>query len=259
MSGEVLLIRKEVIMMLSLSDIEKDYLEYKELTLNRRALTDSNKENEMKFLYEKLFVISKTSGILFHHKDKQLREFSKQVKSNMIISYDLFNLNYFSASRKVLRSSIESLLRLALSLYRTDRYNYLIQNEEYEATKSLAELRSICDSSRIRRLTTKSKEIFLCTNLNEIIIKLDDMYSDFSSFVHADPNVDPSPKLYLNNVKEISEKDYQEIYLDIKNLVDITLVIFYTSPLTREVFTREDRLIMEKNLEGYLIEALDNI
>ncbi|MBB5150570.1 hypothetical protein HNR36_002998 [Ureibacillus thermosphaericus] len=104
-------------------DWEVDFESYEMFLANREYFTNTELKSRFLRIYQKIYLYTTlTNGICELDKRSKIEQFFFECKNNMIISYDLANLNYINASKQILRSCIESFFRLSLGISRYIEY-----------------------------------------------------------------------------------------------------------------------------------------
>lgn len=241
---------------------ENDYKEYIRYTENRMNVTNSGFENEVKNLYELLYIFS---NVIYVYKDLDTKSnmwnFISETKNDLIICFDLLNINYHTASKKILRSSIESFFRFSLCLA---RYNEYKENKElgiFQATDSLKQLKAMVDTHKVGKMTFFTLEYFSNTGINQKYADLINKYSDLSGNVHVNSKEVFTPHRFLSNYSTI---DKNEVSINIKGqtevLVDMLLCLYYFD-LSNEIGTFSKRFLLKiENIGGEKVtKYLDNL
>ncbi|EAD0080785.1 hypothetical protein NB59_14800 [Listeria monocytogenes] len=240
---------------------DNDYKEYISYTENRTSVTNSGFENEIKELYELLYLFS---SVIYVYKDLDTKSnmwnFISETKNDLIICFDLLNINYHTASKKILRSSIESFFRFSLCLARYNEYKENKKNGIFHATDSLKQLKSMIDTHKVGKMTFFTLDYFSNTEINQKYTKLINSYSDLSGNVHVNSKEIFTPHRFLSNYSTI---DRNEVSRSIKGqkevLIDMLLCLYYFD-LSNEIrtFPKHFLLKIENIGGGDVTKYLDN-
>lgn len=228
--------------------VESDYFDYIKYTENRTSLRTSGFESEIKELYELLYLFSSNIDI-YQNLDKKsfMWDYISETKNDLIISFDLLNVNYLTASKRILRSAIESFFRFSLCFSRFKEYSCNRANKIYNATDNLKELKSMTDTHKVGKMTNYTKNYFSNSKINKQVESLYNKYSSLSSSVHVNSKTNFSPQRFLNEYSSIKNEDVSqniEVYRDI--LIDILLSLYYfDSWLSFSAFAKRSILKLE--------------
>ncbi|MCA6741442.1 hypothetical protein [Enterococcus durans] len=228
--------------------VESDYVDYIKYTENRISLSTSGFENEIKELYDLLYLFSSNIDI-YQDLDKKsfMWEYISETKNDLIISFDLLNINYLTASKRILRSAIESFFRFSLCFSRFKEYSQNKENNIYNVTDNLKELKSMTDTHKVGKMTFYTKNYFSNTIINKQVDGLYNKYSSLSSSVHVNSKTSFSPQRFLNEYSSVKNEDVSKnikIYRDI--LIDMLLSLYYfDSWLSSSTFTKRSILKLE--------------
>ncbi|MEB6086759.1 hypothetical protein MXF21_11600 [Enterococcus casseliflavus] len=228
--------------------LESDYAEYINYTAHRTSIIDSGFESDIKDLYRLLYIFS-SNIYIYRDIDKKsfMWNYISETKNDLIISFDLLNINYMTASKRILRSAIESFFRFSLCFARFDEYSQNKKAGIFQATEVLKQLKSMSDTHKVGKMTFYVSEYFQSTKIESQINKLYDKYSSLSSIVHVNSKTDFSPQRFLSQYASIIEDDVREnvrTYKEIMLLILLCLYYFETK-LSESTFSKITILTIE--------------
>ena len=241
--------------------IERDYEKYKEFVKKRKFLFEDSEYADLDNIYFKLYTISELI-IPLENIDKRgmISDFSRELKNTLIISFDLLNMNYLNSSKQILRSSIENLFRLSLSICRYNEYQINISNNLFGSTESLKNLKRLYTGQAVYRLTSGTLNYFENTEVITCFNKLNTFYSNLSGNVHVNATSNFSPQKFLEDYSKLDNetiKDYIDFYL--KAVECIAISLFYLLKILGVKITKKQIQIVEMGLEEDMVEVLNKI
>ncbi len=219
-------------------------------------------KNNLKINYKLLYLLANlTPAFQSFDERSKIWKYVNQCKKDMIIAFDLININYTDSGKRIMRSSIESFFRFSLSTLRHHIYINNCKNGDYSANKELKELKSICDSYKIGKLTSKSKEYFQGTVIEVCINQLNEFYTELSGIVHTNNTELFSPQEYLVEYQVLdAESVSKAIRLYKKIVIKFLLVIYWFDLLLeRNIYRKTDLQLLEKESDQLDLEILNNI
>ncbi|WP_201714677.1 hypothetical protein [Rossellomorea arthrocnemi] len=208
-----------------------DYELYEKLLNERVFFTNTELKDRLLIIYKKIYLYTTlTNSITEVDSRSNIENFFNECKNNLIISYDLTNINYINASKQILRSAIESFFRFSLAISRYIEYKENKKNRIFSVTESLRELKSMQDTHKVGRLTRFVLDYYECTPVKSVYMNLYTLYSDFSSIVHVNTKDNFTPHKYLSDYILLDE-DMIHVHLSHIEVVinSIIQVIFYFS------------------------------
>ncbi|WP_421383367.1 hypothetical protein ACOJQI_02880 [Bacillus salacetis] len=210
---------------------QQDFEHYEKLLSERDLFTNTDLRDELVKIYKKIFLYTTfTSPVTNLDKRSKVENFFNECKNNLIISYDLANVNYINASKQILRSAIESFFRLSLAISRYIEYKENKKQGLFSVTESLRELKSMQDTHKIGRLTRFVIDYYSGTPVEGLYCCLYELYSNFSSIVHVNTKENFTPHKYLSDYMKFNEDAIQSHLSQLEVVVDcIIQVIFYFS------------------------------
>ncbi|EUJ26925.1 PE PGRS family protein [Listeria floridensis FSL S10-1187] len=227
---------------------DNDYNEYIIYTENRTSISSSGFKKEIKELYELLYIFS---SVIFLYKDLDINSkiwnFISETKNDLIICFDLLNMNYHTASKKILRSSIESFLRFSLCVARYYEYKDNKANNIFRATDSLKQLKAMVDTHKVGKMTFFTQNYFSNTGISKNYLSLINKYRDLSGNVHVNSNEIFTPHRFLSSYSTV---DIDEVTSNINEqkevLINILLCLYYFDlMLKKESFSKYFLLKLE--------------
>lgn len=241
--------------------IERDYEEYKNFVKKRKFLFEDSEYKDLDNIYFKLYTISELI-IPLENIDKKamISDFSRELKNTLIISFDLLNMNYLNSSKQILRSSIENLFRLSLSISRYNEYQINISNNLFGSTESLKSLKKLYTGQAVYKLTSGTLNYFENTEVITCFNKLNICYSNLSGNVHVNKTSNFSPQKFLEDYSKLDNetiKDYIDFYLKVVECIAISL--FYFLNILRIKITKKQIQTVEMGLEEDMVEVLNKI
>jgi len=241
--------------------IERDYEKYKNFVKKRKFLFEDSEYKDLDNIYFKLYTISELI-IPLENIDKKamISDFSRELKNTLIISFDLLNMNYLNSSKQILRSSIENLFRLSLSISRYNEYQINISNNLFGSTESLKSLKRLYTGQAVYKLTSGTLNYFENTEVITCFNKLNTCYSNLSGNVHVNETSNFSPQKFLEDYSKLDNetiKDYIDFYLKVVECIAISL--FYFLNILRIKITKKQIQTVEMGLEEDMVEVLNKI
>ncbi|MFI3685190.1 hypothetical protein VBH15_09530 [Vagococcus fluvialis] len=210
--------------------IDEDYYSYLTFVSNRVLITETDLKNKFKDCYKLIYM---SSEIIAKFEDLDKRShidfYLNEMKNDLIISLDLLNMNYLTASKKVLRSSVEAFFRVSLAIKRYVIYQENVKNKNFSVTSELAELKSIIDAHKVYKLTSSSVDFYKDSEIADIIMELNTFYSELSGSVHVNSIAEFTPKQYLSEYSLLDEPKcfkYLDMYTKIITNILLSMLLF---------------------------------
>jgi hypothetical protein len=228
-----------------LDEQQKDFQKYLLFLKSRKYLTDTDLLGVVERVYKKIYMITTIAGSLGKVDSRSdIENFYYESKNNLILSLDLCNINYYNASKQLLRSAIESFFRLCLALERYIVYRTNKQNNIFHATPELTQLKNMQYTHSVGKVTRYIVRYFSTTSVSSIFSELNTNYSILSGNVHVNKKENFTPHKYLMDYVSIDrELSEQSLYLLEKTINAIIIILYYfTFQLTTEgvSFTKRD-------------------
>lgn len=217
---------------------DTDFSRYKEYVNNRVPLFDVDAiEENIESIFKKLYLFTEFvedfNGISLL--DPEPNKFIYETKSNLILAFDLLNINYLNVAKLLFRSSIEQFYRFLLSITRIKEYENNISLKVFNSTDSLRDLRSAIDTHKIGKMTNYVKKRFESTPINTYINDLYEYYGHLSKYVHVNDSDIFSEKILLEDYNERDNQgilSFINIFSDLINLyLKILLYLYHTHNL----------------------------
>jgi len=161
------------------------------------------------------------------NKKNKTADFMNESKIDLITGFDLLNINYLKASKKTLRSAIESFFRFSLEFERYAEYQRNRERKVYEATQTLKDLKSMVDTHKVGKMTRYTIGYFTQQPVHDLYCDLNKKYSELSSYVHVNSENFFTPHAFLSNYSELNKleiNDYLEFYKGV--LLDFLLILY---------------------------------
>lgn len=237
---------------------ENDFKEYISYTEKRPHLNQSNLTMDLKNYYELLFIFSNVIYIFRDLDNKSnMWDFICETKNDLIICFDLLNMNYHTASKKILRSSIESFFRFSLSLARYEEYKENREQQIFSATDSLRNLKSMVATHKVGKMTTFTLEYFSETEVANSFVSLNRIYSSLSGNVHVNSKENFTPHRFLSNYLEIKDEDVVDnLKVQKSVLINILIILYYFDLKSkRRIFSKPEILKIE-NIGGEEVSTI---
>lgn len=207
---------------------EKDYDAYKNFLESRVYFTNTEFEEEFQLLYQKIFLYTTlTEDICGIDTRSKIKDFFFACKNNLIISFDLANINYLNSSKQILRSSIESFFRLSLGLSKYIEYRENKKKGIYNATQKLKDLKSMQECHKVGKMTLFVKDNYSSTPVKDLYCSLYDLYSNLSGAVHTNDSNNFTPHKYLIDYTNIDRNRINEHIKDMNTVIDSIIIIIY--------------------------------
>ncbi|AWI12643.1 hypothetical protein CQJ30_11065 [Caldibacillus thermoamylovorans] len=207
---------------------ERDFEAYELFLKERDYFTNTDLKSNFLKIYQKIFLYTTlTRGICDLDKRSKIQQFFFECKNNMIISYDLANLNYINASKQILRSCIESFFRLSLGISRYIEYRENKKKGIYTSTKNLKNLRSMQDSHKVGKLTNFVINYYSSEPINNNVKELYDLYSELSGAVHVNDKDNFTPHRYLLDYSKVNEEQIELLLTKFEVVVNNVIIILY--------------------------------
>lgn len=224
---------------------EKDFNNYKHLIQERNFYTETDCVDNLKKVYKKIYIYTTISNKIEHLQTRnKLKYFYNECRNNLIISFDLMNFNYISASKQILRSSIESFFRLTLSLEQIVYYEDRLKKNIYKADDILKDLKSLQESHKVGKLTSFTVTYFSEKSVGPIYNKLNILYSNLSSSVHVNKTQDFSPHKYLSDYNQLEQQAFQNSLAILEEVCELIVqALYYFS-----IYLDGDRVYFEKRI-----------
>lgn len=211
-----------------LEEFQKDFQQYLEFVRSRGFLTETELITNIEIIYKKLYMLTTIASSLCKIDPKSdIGNFYYECKNNLILSLDLCNLNYYNASKQILRSAIESFFRLVLAL---EKYIVYRKNKElgiFKATPTLKLLKRMQYTHGVGSMTGYVTKYFTETPVNTLFSELNSNYSSFSGNVHVNKKENFSPHKYLIDYVSINRDKSQKNLNDIESSVNLIILILY--------------------------------
>lgn len=246
-------------------NIDKDYNMYKNLTKNREYLFDTALEGKLKEVHSFLYTLTLlVDDILNMNLDNEPKNFISEVKSDLIVAFDLINMNYLKAAKQILRSSIEEFFRFCLSIQRNKEYEINKSKGVYSADESLKKLRSNIDTHKVGKMIHFTISKFSQTHVRCPIERLSILYGKLSSFVHVNKTENLTTENFLCEYTQPNQKessDFLNIYNQTLNLIIIIVTYFYNYYPFGSSLTKRDWLNIKSRLSPdscKIIESIEN-
>ncbi|WP_282035156.1 hypothetical protein [Metabacillus indicus] len=208
-----------------------DFEHYEKLLSERVFFTKTELRERLVIIYKKIYLYTTlTNSITELDSRSNIENFFNECKNNLIISYDLANVNYINASKQILRTAIESFFRLSLAISRYIEYKENKKKGIFSVTESLRDLKSMQDTHKVGRLTRFVIDYYEGTPVKSLFTNLYNLYSDFSSIVHVNTKDNFTPHKYLSDYifvdKEVIQAHLAHLEVVINSIIQ---VIFYFS------------------------------
>jgi len=209
--------------------IDKDLSSYKDFLNDKEYLINTKVKNEINhsfyLLYHLTIIIEDFCKI---KRNDEPKVFLSEVKSDLIVIFDLMNMKYFKAARILLRSSIEQTIRFSLSIQRIKEYNTNKNKGIFGTTESLRKLRSSIDTHRTGRMTAFASDKFANTLIKTSIENLLDSYSYLSNYVHVNTQEHITIQNYLEDYNTVNNEEVIP-FINLFNITinDIITIIYF--------------------------------
>lgn len=246
------------------SNVELDYRQYLDSIKERKYLSELEFKKSVENNFYLLHLFSEIV-----HKSSEERRFSgktkmymKEAKASLIVSYDLGNMNYISASKQVLRSSIEVFFRFCLSISKDFEFEENKKAGIYHSTDSLKNLQSKIDTHKIGKMTYFAASFFSTTDISSTVSSLNSLYSLFSSNVHVSSIEFMSPNLYLKEYTLVDGEKAEQYLRQYQDVLESFILIFYYFSLSMRFdsgLTKQDFIFIESIFSEDSITILNNI
>lgn len=235
-------------MLTTSSAYKGDYEHYKEYVRNRELLFDTEIDGSLEYSYQLLYIFSTISSSIskFNSRSK-VKHFYNEVKNNLIISFDLINMNYLNSAKQILRSAIESFFRFFLSVSQYIEYRENKKKKIYNATIKLKDLKSMVDTHSVWKMTSYTVNFFENTPISNTIRSLNEHYGVLSGNVHVNAEQNFTLKEYLSEYAQYDLTKSQET-INIYNIVltNMLISIYYSTFLLLD----ENVFIEKRNIQA---------
>lgn len=241
---------------------DNDFKEYIRYTENRVSVTNSGFKNDIKELYELLYIFS---SVIYVYENMDIKSnmwnFISETKNDLIICFDLLNMNYQSASKKILRSSIESFFRFSLCLAKHIEYENNKKDGVFHVTETLTKLKSMIDTHRVGKMTFFTQEYFSDMKIEQQYTNLISTYSRLSGNVHVNSKEAFTPHRFLSSYSTIDRDEIMNtIKIQKEVLIDMLLCLYFFDSLNKtNVFTKNFLLKLDIIGGENIAKYLDNL
>lgn len=211
-----------------LEEYQIDFNKYKEFVRSRVFLTETIFLTDIELIYKKLYMLTTIAASLGKiDRMSDIENFYNECKNNLILSLDLCNLNYYNASKQILRSAIETFFRLALALEKYIVYRNNKENGIYGSTPSLKKLKQMQYTHGIGNMTSYVTNYFKDTPVNDLFSDLNSNYSSLSGNVHVNKRENFTPHKYLIDYVSVDEARSKQNLNEIEKSIDLMIMILY--------------------------------
>ncbi|MGE6833653.1 hypothetical protein ACQKGA_28275 [Priestia megaterium] len=213
-----------------------DFEHYEKLLKEREFFTSTTLRENLLMIYKKIYLYTTfTNPITELDSRSKIENFFNECKNNLIVSYDLANVNYINASKQILRSAIESFFRLSLAISRYIEYRENKKKGLYSVTTSLRELKSMQDSHKVGALTRYVIDYFEGSPVEGLYLNLYSLYSELSGVVHVNKKENFTPHKYLTDYVKFNQAAIESHLAQLEVVInDIIQIIYYFSFSLRE-------------------------
>lgn len=245
-----------------LEEHQKDFQKYLEFLQSRKYLTDTESQTKIEIIYKKIYMLSTLSLSISEIDSRSfIEDFYFECKNNLILSLDLCNINYYNASKQILRSAIESFFRLSLALEKHLEYRKNKEQRIFQATPTLKQLKEMQFTHSVGRLTKYVINYYSETCINDVFARLYESYSVLSGNVHVNKKENFTPHRYLMDYVSIDKVASEDCLYYIEGILNYVIIILYyfTLQLMNEgvFFTKRDITEFAHTLDTSLV--LDEI
>lgn len=212
-------------------DWKLDFEHYEKLLNDRIFYTNTNQREKFIIIYNKIYLYTTlTNSFTQLDRRSKVGGFFNECKNNLIISYDLANVNYINASKQLLRSAIESFFRLSLAISKYIEYKENVKQGIYSATATLRDLKRMQDTHKVGSLTRYVLGYYRDVPVEALYEDLYNIYSNLSSIVHVNKIENFTPHRYLEDYIRFNQGAI-ELHLAqlIKVIDNIIQIIYYFS------------------------------
>ncbi|MCU5461182.1 hypothetical protein OCA96_16130 [Bacillus cereus] len=220
-----------------------DFEHYEKLLRERELFTSTDFREKLIIIYKKIYLYTTfTNSITELDSRSKIENFFNECKNNLIISYDLANVNYINASKQILRSAIESFFRLSLAISKYIEYRENKKNRIFSVTTSLRDLKSMQDSHKVGVLTRYVIDYYKDTPVENLYLNLYTLYSELSGIVHVNKKENFTPHKYLSDYVKFNQAAIESHLAQVEMVIDnIIQIIYYFS-----FRLKEERVEMKK-------------
>ncbi|MFH7820564.1 hypothetical protein [Neobacillus thermocopriae] len=231
-----------------------DFEHYEKLLSERIYFTKTKSRERLLVIYKKIYLYTTlTNSIDKLDRRSNIHNFFNECKNNLIISFDLANVNYISASKQILRSAIESFFRFSLAISRYIEYKKNKKNGVFSVTESLRSLKSMQDTHKVGRMTKFVLDYFERTPVKSLYSDLYNLYSNLSSIVHVNTKDNFTPHKYLSDYIMLDEEAIQthlaQLEMVINNIIQVIFYFSFNLEEERVAITKTDLMEFESTLE----------
>jgi hypothetical protein len=244
--------------MLSITPAYKiDYEHYKDYVRKRELLFETELHGSLEYSYRLLYIFSTISSSVGNIDSRsKIGHFYNEVKNNLIITFDLINMNYLNSAKQVLRSAIEAFFRFSLTLYRYIEYRENKKKQIFHATEQLKDLKAMADTHSIWKMTSFTVKFFEDTPVNISFKNLNEQYSVLSGNVHVNSDNNFTLKEYLDEYAKYDfGKSEEAIKLYNLILLDILVPIYFST----YYLTDENVFISKKDIQALESTEISNV
>ncbi|MGG1644312.1 hypothetical protein ACIFQM_24245 [Paenibacillus sp. NRS-1782] len=214
------------------SEQDKDYQRYLEFIRSRIYLTDTVLSDQIKYIYEKIYMITTIASALDRLNPRSfIGDFYYECKNNLIVCLDLCNAGYVNASKQILRSGIESFFRLSLAVEHFIEYRNNKRISVFRSTPSLQKLKALQQTHGVRKLTNFVTDFYSGKSVGVIYKDLNSIYSTLSGNVHVNKRENFTPHRFLIDYVENNKEKSSKYINDMENVVNLIIIAFYNFSL----------------------------
>lgn len=237
------------------SSWQLDFEYYEKLLKERVLYTETALRDNFICIYRKIYLYTSfTNSFTNIDKRSNIESFYNECKNNLIISYDLANINYINASKQILRSAIEGFFRLSLAISKYIEYRENKKQRIYSATTTLKDLRRMQDTHKVGVLTRYVLSYYEETPVITQYKDLNKLYSNLSSIVHVNKTENFTPHRYLKDYIELNQEEIETHLLQLTEVLDniIQSIYYFSFYLTEEEveFNKRDLVEFEHTLKS---------
>ncbi|PSA88913.1 hypothetical protein C6371_18420 [Bacillus atrophaeus] len=231
-----------------------DFEHYEKLLKEREFFTSTELRERFIIIYKKIYLYTTlTNSITALDSRSKIENFFNECKNNLIISYDLSNVNYINASKQILRSAIESFFRLSLAISKYIEYKENKKNGIFSATTSLLNLKRMQDSHKVGALTRYVINYYKDTPVENLYLDLYSLYSDLSGVVHVNKKENFTPHEYLSDYvkfnQAVIESHLVELEMVINNIIQVAYYFSFSLREERVEIKKRDLAEFESTLD----------
>lgn len=240
-------------------EIQKDFSDLSKFSNQIVPLTSAKGPIKKDFegLYSLTFLIYNFPGHIAHQfynykifNEKHYIRSISYLQRDLVNAIYSINLRQFNVAKVIYRSVIETVFRISLMIMHQEIYLNDLSKGIYKATPIQRELRSNIDTHKIGRLTHFTVSFFSTSPISQIVIQLNQKYSDFSEITHTNDFESKTVLTVLNTITNVNES---KIFDDLGEynilLEDCFSVLYYAAiRLTKgEVISRDAYALLTKN------------